>query len=181
MNTFVVGQPPCFLCSPGSLLAYLATGEPICKLCPTNFSTIRSGGLALLMLLVLFFVNQRFHWFSFKNFDILYSAKHPLTSRPKPPHLPKSQMWKEFYVTEWTASVGGLFSLLCIIVCIMVTLLLTLPYKYDNVTELQSLVSNPSIPPAERTAIHSDLVVAVNFHGYGDDCNVGARESSSTV
>jgi hypothetical protein len=65
---------------------------------------------------------------------------------------------------------GGCFSGVALVLCVAVALILTLPFRFDNVLETRTLVPNLSIDPALKNNFNTNLTLSLLLQSYGDRC-----------
>jgi hypothetical protein len=106
----------------------------------------------------------------FDRVDLLYRAQHKLFTKPRFSALRHHEQWKSFYKIEWPTSLGGLCSFIFVILFAMNACLLFLPFHYDNILEIQSLIPNLSMDPTVKASLSTNLKAVITFEEYGDVC-----------
>ena len=140
------------------------------------YSTVFSvSGSLFFLILVLFLLSRKvdalrdiIQW---RKMDLLFVAKHPAATRP---HLdvPANERWKELFQNEWKTSLGGVMTLISIVLLFGVGLLLGLPLRYTNILETRSLIPSLDVNQNILNQFGSFLTADLTLNGYADNCVV---------
>ncbi len=113
------------------------------------------------------------HTVVWKRWDFLFPAEHPAESRPRL-YTSDDKRWIELFILEWQTTLGGLWSVLGVIIFAVVALFLLLPYRYTNTLETRGLIPQLDVDQVVLTQIASSFNISVQFNGYADICTASA-------
>jgi hypothetical protein len=139
------------------------------------------GGFAFSVLIGLLFLLLHYMestpCLNFAHFDIIYNGAHMIFTKPHRLSLKATERWKELYETEWKTPLGGCCSIFYIILAFMIGVLLGLPYKYDNLMEIQTLLPVLMLDSGVRTNLRTNVVFTLTVAQYGQSCLASGASS----